>query len=51
MYEKNGETMHKNPDTGFVEYDRDKCASCYMCVMACPLRCVKERPCEHKEIL
>ena len=28
--------MHKNPENGFVEYDREKCASCYMCVMACP---------------
>ena len=28
--------MHKDPDTGFVEYDKEKCASCYMCIMACP---------------
>ncbi|MEI7475523.1 MAG: 4Fe-4S dicluster domain-containing protein [bacterium] len=27
--------MSKNPDTGYVEYDADKCASCYMCVMNC----------------
>ncbi len=28
--------MHKNTDTGFIEYDKGKCASCYMCIMACP---------------
>lgn len=43
--------MHKNPDTGFVEYDRDKCASCYMCVMACPYGVLKSDRVEHKEIM
>ena len=33
--------MHKNPDTGFVEYDKEKCASCYMCIMACPYGVLK----------
>ena len=43
--------MHKNPDTGFVEYDRDKCASCYICVMACPYGVLKSDRVEHKEIM
>ena len=36
--------MHKNPENGFVEYDQEKCASCYMCVMACPYGVLKSRP-------
>jgi len=27
--------LTKNPDTGFVRYDADKCGSCFMCVMSC----------------
>ena len=33
--------MHKNPENGFVGYDQEKCASCYMCVMACPYGVLK----------
>lgn len=33
--------MKKNPVTGFVEYDKDHCASCYMCIMACPYGVLK----------
>ena len=36
---------------GFVEYDREKCASCYMCVMACPYGVLKSDRIEHKEIM
>lgn len=43
--------MHKNPDTGFVEYDKEKCASCYMCIMACPYGVLKSDRVEHKEIM
>ena len=25
----------KNQTTGLVDYDAEKCAACYMCVMAC----------------
>lgn len=28
--------LSKNPITGHVEYDAQKCAACYMCVMNCP---------------
>ena len=28
--------MTKDPETGHVYYDEDKCAACFMCVMNCP---------------
>lgn len=27
--------LTKNPVTGHVEYDADRCAACFMCVMSC----------------
>ncbi|NLY66554.1 MAG: 4Fe-4S dicluster domain-containing protein [Tissierellia bacterium] len=33
--------MTKNEETGLVEYDKDKCASCFMCVMSCPYGVLK----------
>ncbi len=33
--------LHKNPETGIVEYDEKKCAACYMCVMNCPFGVLK----------
>lgn len=27
--------MSKNRETGYVEYDKERCASCFMCVMNC----------------
>lgn len=33
--------MTKNESTGYVEYDQDKCASCFMCVMSCPYGVLK----------
>lgn len=43
--------MHKNSETGFVEYEKDRCASCYMCVMACPYGVLKSDKINHTEIL
>ena len=43
--------MHKNPETGFVEYDKDRCASCYMCIMSCPYGILKYDSIHHKEIM
>ena len=34
--------LQKNMETGLVEYNADKCAACYMCVM--PLRCARHLP-------
>lgn len=33
--------MCKDPDTGYVLYDEEKCASCFMCVMNCPYGVLK----------
>ena len=43
--------MHKNPHTGYVEYDREQCASCYMCIMSCPYGILKYDSIDHKEIM
>ena len=28
--------LSKNPETGVVEYDREKCVGCQMCLLVCP---------------
>lgn len=33
--------MAKDPVTGLVQYDREQCASCFMCVMECPFGILK----------
>ncbi|MGL5616527.1 MAG: 4Fe-4S dicluster domain-containing protein [Sarcina sp.] len=33
--------MKKDYETGHVNYDEKKCASCYMCVMSCPFGVLK----------
>lgn len=33
--------MSKDKETGEVTYDKTKCASCYMCIMACPYGVLK----------
>ncbi|WP_294349101.1 4Fe-4S dicluster domain-containing protein [uncultured Clostridium sp.] len=43
--------MHKDKETGFVKYDKDRCASCYMCIMACPYGVLKSDRLEYKEIM
>jgi anaerobic carbon-monoxide dehydrogenase iron sulfur subunit len=43
--------MYKNEKTGFVDYNKDQCASCYMCVMACPYGVLKSDRIEKKEIM
>jgi len=43
--------MSKNKETGFVEYNKERCASCYMCIMACPYGVLKSDRIEHKEIM
>jgi carbon-monoxide dehydrogenase iron sulfur subunit len=43
--------MHKNPVTGFVEYEQKQCASCYMCIMACPYGVLKSDKNNQKEIM
>lgn len=43
--------MRKNPETGLVEYDKAQCASCYMCIMACPYGVLKADSLRYKEIM
>lgn len=43
--------MNKNGETGFVEYDKERCASCYMCIMACPYGVLKSDSVHHLEIM
>lgn len=43
--------MSKNPETGYVEYHKERCASCYMCIMSCPFGILKSDSHEHKEIM
>ena len=33
--------LTKDPATGHVQYDADKCGSCFMCVMNCPFGVLK----------
>ncbi len=43
--------MKKNPETGYVEYDKEQCASCYMCIMSCPYGILKYDSIHQKEIM
>lgn len=43
--------MRKNARTGFVEYDPEHCASCYMCIMACPYGVLKSDRIHGQEIM
>lgn len=43
--------MRKDSETGFVLYDRQRCASCYMCIMACPYGVLKSDRIDNKEIM
>jgi carbon-monoxide dehydrogenase iron sulfur subunit len=43
--------MRKNTSSGFVEYDKEQCASCYMCIMACPYGVLKSDHVAQKEIM
>ncbi len=43
--------MTKNYETGYIEYDLEKCASCFMCVMACPYGVLKNDHVSKKEIM
>ena len=43
--------MRKDIDSGLVIYDKSRCASCFMCVMACPYGVLKADKETNKEIM
>lgn len=43
--------MTKDPETGIVSYNKEKCGSCYMCVMNCPYGILKPDDRTKKEII
>ena len=43
--------MSKDKETGLVTYNKERCASCYMCIMACPYGVLKADSREQKEIM
>ncbi len=43
--------MSKNQETGIVGYDKSRCASCFMCIMACPYGVLKADSENSKEIM
>ena len=43
--------MRKDKNSGFVLYDKSRCSSCYMCIMACPYGVLKSDRIHYKEIM
>ncbi|MCL1836025.1 MAG: 4Fe-4S dicluster domain-containing protein [Treponema sp.] len=43
--------MSVNAENGRVAYDKDRCANCFMCIMACPYGVLKADSLQHKDIM
>lgn len=43
--------LEKNPMTGLVLYDEEKCGSCFMCVMNCPYGVLKADTSTHLKVI
>jgi carbon-monoxide dehydrogenase iron sulfur subunit len=43
--------MRKDEKTGYVTYDKEHCAHCFMCVMACPYGVLKPDEIYHYEVM
>ncbi|NCB91699.1 MAG: 4Fe-4S dicluster domain-containing protein [Clostridia bacterium] len=43
--------LYKDPESGLVLYDEEKCGSCFMCVMNCPYGTLKPDAMEKKRII
>jgi carbon-monoxide dehydrogenase iron sulfur subunit len=43
--------LKKDPETGHVLYDKDRCAACFMCVMSCPYGNIKPDKVSHTKII
>lgn len=42
--------LTKDPKTGKILYDKDKCVGCWMCVMVCPYGAIRPNPKTKKTI-
>ena len=43
--------LTKDPETGHVLYDENKCGSCFMCVMNCPYGVLKPDSATHTKVM
>ena len=43
--------MRRDDETGLVLYDKSRCASCFMCIMACPYGVLKMDSATDKEVM
>jgi len=43
--------MCKNTATGCIEYDKERCAHCFMCIMGCPYGVLKADSHSHRNIM
>ena len=43
--------MSRNNETGYVLYDKSRCASCFMCIMSCPYGVLKMDAYTNKEVM
>jgi carbon-monoxide dehydrogenase iron sulfur subunit len=43
--------LRKDPKTGHVQYDKDRCGVCFMCVMSCPYGNIKPDRVSHRRIV
>ncbi len=43
--------MTKDPETGVVNYDEERCAACFMCVMSCPYGVLKPSAQKDKKVI
>lgn len=43
--------MRRDDESGYVIYDKSRCASCFMCIMACPYGVLKMDSLTNKEVM
>lgn len=43
--------LTKDPESGYVIYDKEKCGSCFMCVMNCPYGVLKPDEATHMSVI
>lgn len=39
--------LHKDPDTGIVEFDRERCIGCWTCILVCPYGAIQRDTARH----